>query len=387
MSACLNSTTLIVDDSDATQITYTGDWFASTSPSEFNHTSHGTRDEGATATFVFNGTGVAVFGTIEPTDGNPTSTYVIDGSIIPSTFTANSTSTPLYQQLFYKSPTLQAGQHTLVVTSTGDPIFSIDFISYSKPADPSLTTMATPSNSAVAMSSTSVPVPAVTATVTVSVPLASATTGSTSGLRPGNDTVKTGKVPAAAIAVGTVGALGLIATAILVFFLCWRRRHRASELEDEEEVRPVREMSRATMTPFAPPPHPPLPPVTVQDRARPPVPSEEATSPSQSRPVSLPPYPPSRLSYPIKKIYDDPSYGYQVYDPTNPFQPSGSAPMTYDPFSSTPIHLGFPTQARPLEKGSLVVMNHPEYGEGGEAWADQPSRSSVQYEVPPTYRR
>lgn len=383
----MNSTTIVVDDSNTAQITYKGDWFPTAGLSEFNYTSHGTLEDGATATLVFNGTSVAVFGTIDTTEGNSTSTYVLDGSTVPSIFTPNLTSTVLYEQLFYQSPILPDGQHTLVVTFAGSAApFWLDYFSYTCPyastptatPTPTLTAtpMATPSPSFTATVTVTAPTSTVTATVILSVPVPSSTsTGVSPATQPSNAMVKV-KVPAAAIAVGTIGGFALLAAVLLMFFLCWRRRRRRSEVKDKE-IQAGPGMTHAVATPFHPPPS--LPPLPVMPTGPPPSPP----SPSEPRPSSLPAYPYalSRASYPTKKIYDDPSHGYQVYDPTNPYQSSGSVPMTYDPFSSTPIHLGFPTQTRPLEKGTLRVMN-PGHGEG-DVWSDH--RTSIRGEIPPSY--
>lgn len=76
------------------------------------------------------GTSVAVYGTINPSGSRPKSTYVIDnGSAY--TYTAPDADDFVYSVLFYQSPTLSDGQHTLVVTDTHNfSAFLVDYILY-----------------------------------------------------------------------------------------------------------------------------------------------------------------------------------------------------------------------------------------------------------------
>src|ERR1700735_1451976 len=144
---------IIVDDSDP-RLKYTGDWFLDGVHGEFDQTTHGSRTLGSQLTFTFNGafheqnnrpsqalinlflisvgTSVAVFGTVGPTDstGPPKSSYTLDGAP-PVTFIAPETTGIIKRVMYYQSPTLSYGEHSLVVTDAQDlTYFWIDYILY-----------------------------------------------------------------------------------------------------------------------------------------------------------------------------------------------------------------------------------------------------------------
>jgi hypothetical protein len=71
------------------------------------------------------GTSVEVYGTIDiagdPNNPNdPVSTYSIDGTTATRYVGERSQRIVQYRKLFFQSPKLEAGEHTLVITSTGD---------------------------------------------------------------------------------------------------------------------------------------------------------------------------------------------------------------------------------------------------------------------------
>jgi len=114
-------TTVTIDDSDP-RIMYTGPWFSGgrSATGDYNSTIHGTNNAGAYATFLFNGTGLAVYGMISSSRHNtsaPVSTYVLDEER-PVFYTAVQGQSPAFGQLFYESSSLQDGSHSLVITST-----------------------------------------------------------------------------------------------------------------------------------------------------------------------------------------------------------------------------------------------------------------------------
>ncbi|KAF9025950.1 hypothetical protein BDZ89DRAFT_953360, partial [Hymenopellis radicata] len=118
------STTLVrVDDSDVSNIQYSNKpgWFTAGSANEFNHTTHGTRSAGATATFVFNGTFVQVYGTISSANlsgaPDPVSKFSLDASS-SATFAPTPGADVQYEQVMFQSADLQPGEHTLVMNST-----------------------------------------------------------------------------------------------------------------------------------------------------------------------------------------------------------------------------------------------------------------------------
>lgn len=139
------------------------------------------------------GTSIGVFGNYGI--DRPQSTYVLDNAS-PVTFTAPNSTTQVYRQLFYQSPTLQDGGHSLVITFAGPPNawFWLDYLQH------------TPSKIA-AVASTSV---ANAASATAS--------GGTSASRSNGG----------AIAGGVVGGVAVFVIVALGFFLLGRRRTRRS---------------------------------------------------------------------------------------------------------------------------------------------------------------
>jgi len=61
MAQWYNSTALVVDDSD-TAITYSSGWVQAGTSVDYDDTSHGATTAGQTATFIFTGTGIEVYG-------------------------------------------------------------------------------------------------------------------------------------------------------------------------------------------------------------------------------------------------------------------------------------------------------------------------------------
>ncbi|KAF8064018.1 hypothetical protein FPV67DRAFT_1782385 [Lyophyllum atratum] len=125
----LKNTAVDIDDTD-NRIIYAGAWLLSGEPDENQATAHGSADPGATATLTFTGSSIAVYGTItetRPGFGARLSTYTIDGAN-PVVFRPSPAANVLYKQLFFQSPTLGDGQHTLVVTAgAGDLPLWLDF--------------------------------------------------------------------------------------------------------------------------------------------------------------------------------------------------------------------------------------------------------------------
>jgi hypothetical protein len=95
--------------------------------------------------FLSIGTSVKVFGTVPETGVSsipPVSTYSIDGSS-SSTFAPTIGKVPVHKMLYYQSPPLQDGEHTLVITSLAkDSYFWLDYFevtpSISEPPPPIL---------------------------------------------------------------------------------------------------------------------------------------------------------------------------------------------------------------------------------------------------------
>ncbi|GJE86706.1 hypothetical protein PsYK624_027870 [Phanerochaete sordida] len=127
---------------DDTHLNYTGQWFpGGTPPQEFNGTTHGAISNGSTVSFTFNGTSIALYGTVGPIQSDTknrttTAVYVLDDAS-PVTSTAPASLTTQYGFAYYVSPPLANEQHTLVVTATDvvpDNTFWVDYVEYT-PAD------------------------------------------------------------------------------------------------------------------------------------------------------------------------------------------------------------------------------------------------------------
>ncbi|GLB44419.1 hypothetical protein LshimejAT787_1700460 [Lyophyllum shimeji] len=249
---------ITVDDRDS-RITYTPNWFLAGGPDEFGSTTHGTRTAGAKATFTFTGSSVAVYGTIS--DGGvykdpPVSTYSIDGAS-PVTYSAVAGSQAQYKQLYFQSPKLADGQHTLVITSTLESAFFwIDYIQFT----PSVEAAPIPNTAISTPKSETTPPPANpdpnTSTTTDAKPTTSPspTTGQNTSTtnNPNTSNTVTGggsgpntllgstqtptnttlppssspKVPAGAIAGAVVGAVVIVILLAIIFILLRRQRRR-----------------------------------------------------------------------------------------------------------------------------------------------------------------
>ncbi|KDQ23739.1 hypothetical protein PLEOSDRAFT_1048347, partial [Pleurotus ostreatus PC15] len=113
----MSSGSLIIDNAD-TQVHYSPGWKANGSPNEYKHTTSNTETQGASFTFNFVGTSVAVYGTLNDITF-PNTTYVLDGGN-PYPFFGQPAPLVQYQQIFYSSPVLPYGEHTLVGTCTDE---------------------------------------------------------------------------------------------------------------------------------------------------------------------------------------------------------------------------------------------------------------------------
>lgn len=241
---------VIVDDRDPRIVYSSTGWFLLGGPLEYDSTTHGARTAGATATFKFTGSSVAVYGTISDIGiyQNPVSTYSIDGSS-PFTYTGIATSQIQYRQQFFQSSKLVAGDHTLVITAIlNNASLWIDYIEY-------IPAVGTPSTSPQGPTTTVISTTNPSSTTTVSTTTAggsgptdqqvSAFGTPTGSAAPAIASGASGsKAPTGAIVGGVVGAVILLLL-IVVFLLFWRRRRRATATTLSQPA-----SETATITPF-----------------------------------------------------------------------------------------------------------------------------------------
>ncbi|EKM56885.1 uncharacterized protein PHACADRAFT_254252 [Phanerochaete carnosa HHB-10118-sp] len=209
-----------IDDSDPS-VNYTGSWFkGGNPPEEYMGTTHGAITNGSTMSFTFNGTAVALYGTIGPINSDSdnqttTSMYVLDEASAV-TVTAPKSLTTQYGYAFFLSPQLADEQHTLTVTATdvvSDNTFWIDYLEY------------TPSSNT---SSSSAPPPPLSSSPTSTSTLA----GSASTALPSDDLdMSSGghqhhssQHSTTIVAAVLVPIILLLILALAGLFLFWRRR-------------------------------------------------------------------------------------------------------------------------------------------------------------------
>ncbi|KAL4265541.1 hypothetical protein AB1N83_004072 [Pleurotus pulmonarius] len=141
----MSSRTVIIDNADA-QIQYSPGWRANGSPNEYKRTTSNTETRGASFTFKFVGSSVAVYGTLDSAT-LPNTTYVLDGGN-PFPFFGQPQSQVQYQQVFYASPALPYAEHTLVgsCADEGGRVI-LDYLLIEVPVEsPTSTTLPTPTS-------------------------------------------------------------------------------------------------------------------------------------------------------------------------------------------------------------------------------------------------
>ncbi|KDQ28707.1 hypothetical protein PLEOSDRAFT_1102746 [Pleurotus ostreatus PC15] len=116
------SKTLIIDSAETSQIRYSAGWsFLPGNDNEYLQTVSYTTTKDARFTFDFNGTSVKVYGSLSVRTQDiatlPNTSYVLDGGP-PVLFHGNPSENDdhRYQQVFYSSPPLPFGNHSLVGT-------------------------------------------------------------------------------------------------------------------------------------------------------------------------------------------------------------------------------------------------------------------------------
>ncbi|KAJ6511168.1 hypothetical protein C8R45DRAFT_1162721 [Mycena sanguinolenta] len=129
---------ILVDNSNPlVQYSAPGGWFASGKAPEFGATTHASATPGDTATLVFEGISIGVYGTIVPNFGHSSLNFSIDGVDI-GFYQAPVVPTATQNQLFWKSSIFSEARHTLVVTvnhtsmhgTSRIPTFFLDYFIY-----------------------------------------------------------------------------------------------------------------------------------------------------------------------------------------------------------------------------------------------------------------
>jgi len=116
-----------IDDRDP-RLVYTGTWSEAGTSADYDNTTSISQTAGSTVTFTFNGTFIAVYGTIGPTASS--STYQLDDDSV-STASFPPPASPLYDEPFWSSAELSPGIHTLTVAAMGDgDTYQLDYMQY-----------------------------------------------------------------------------------------------------------------------------------------------------------------------------------------------------------------------------------------------------------------
>ncbi|KAJ3806814.1 hypothetical protein EV368DRAFT_83012 [Lentinula lateritia] len=131
----LSSSDILVDDADP-RIVYSSGWIVGGRTGlECEATTHGSNNTmNSTAIFTFEGVGVEVFGTIGVISATSfASNYQIDN--LPNSQSIFATNGQInFRVPFYKSPSLEAGNHTLTITvppgDTSSSLLYLDYIIY-----------------------------------------------------------------------------------------------------------------------------------------------------------------------------------------------------------------------------------------------------------------
>ncbi|KAI0667263.1 hypothetical protein C8Q78DRAFT_1054968 [Trametes maxima] len=122
--ATSGNTLLRVDDSSP-RLQYSGQWTRVGSSQDCGGTSHTSSSTGSSVKFSFNGTFVAVYGSVNQTGSS--SSYQLDDAA-PVIVNVQQPS-PQYNWPFFPSPPLQPGLHELVIMVNGG-VFDLDYIEY-----------------------------------------------------------------------------------------------------------------------------------------------------------------------------------------------------------------------------------------------------------------
>ncbi|KAJ3505449.1 hypothetical protein NLJ89_g7412 [Agrocybe chaxingu] len=191
---------------------------------------HMTRQEGATATFMFRGYQLWIWGTIPAGIGTNIIDISLDGSA-PNTTSRTSNGSAVFNEVYYESPLLRDTYHTVVVTNRGsdNTEFLLDRFEFE--------------------TSDNVPVFTTTGTTTASAPTSTTTTSSV-GNASDDSSSESSKTPVGAITGAVIGVLAVVI--FILGYLLWRRRQAARASEEEKLGQPPspHTLQLTTPTPF-----------------------------------------------------------------------------------------------------------------------------------------
>ncbi|KAI0752337.1 hypothetical protein C8Q80DRAFT_442760 [Daedaleopsis nitida] len=111
----------IVSDSEDSEIQYHGQWArvdVNTPDKSFTYTTH----PNDTATIIFNGTEIQVWGIYPNPPGTQHSTYVVDRGV-PTIHIPPEPIPPRQRAMFFSQQDLHTGTHTLIITNLGDSLW------------------------------------------------------------------------------------------------------------------------------------------------------------------------------------------------------------------------------------------------------------------------
>ncbi|KAJ7302325.1 hypothetical protein DFH08DRAFT_73881 [Mycena albidolilacea] len=116
---------------DERELDYAGTWIDSGSPVEFQGTTRWSGTQGSTASFSFNGTSVAVFGSVAAVQSPQVSfTFLVDNAIQGTYAPPSGMTSVAHHEPFWASPPLGDGEHTLVITQTQAMATGVIYLDY-----------------------------------------------------------------------------------------------------------------------------------------------------------------------------------------------------------------------------------------------------------------
>ncbi|KAF8512775.1 hypothetical protein JB92DRAFT_2926309 [Gautieria morchelliformis] len=235
--------TTVIDDSDPSIKSLTGQWVHFTGAGYYNRTETLTRDAGATSMYTFNGTGISVFGTqCDPPGGNTTvSAYKLD-NIDVSVYTVPA-GVACNQNFvnFFTSPPLANGLHTLVITNrNANAWYFLDYLEVTTPGPASNGTAPPTLSSSSVLSSVSSTSSPSSSSSSLSAPSSTLQASSSTG---------TTKLATGVIVGSAIGAAVVVSMLILAV-IWWRRRRQVSQTHPEAAVTLQTDGRSEELTPY-----------------------------------------------------------------------------------------------------------------------------------------